>query len=698
MKIGILTFHRSYNYGAFLQAVCLCSRLNEENDIDAEIIDFDTKLSFSHYSKSKKDIVRMILYPQGYRFTQTRNKAFHRGIDKIRRILSEDRLLSDDIEEFCNFVKNKYDVIIAGSDEIWKLKAFRSFPNPYFLPGELHARKFSYAASARMDFDVLPEEQHKILRDYLNEFEFISVRDRLTYISVSAEGVEKGKMMISCDPSFLYDFKSEQINENILHKKYKLDANKKILILADVNKKVCKNIIEQLHDEYNIISTYVRRHGCISAADLDPLEWREAIASADLVITSLFHGVCFSIANNTPFVAVGNKDKKSKLKGLLSGSDLINNYLEQSDALDINWKNYLENILKNHDFRPFVLKQRENFPLFLDALRGKNIKSVLENINFSGDAHPDTYAVKIKDEDIRSQSRSGGFFTAVSDYILENDGVVYGCILDENYNACHVRATSKSERDLMRGSKYVQSSLGNVFNEVKKDLQEDKWVLFSGTPCQVDGLKHFLKKDYEKLVLADILCRGVPGNKVWSKYLHWMEHKYGKCTGVVFRNKKDFGWNDHIETLYFGSKKINSRIYSSMFSRNFSLRPCCYECKYKCEWHPSDLTMGDYWAINNVLPSFNDNKGVSLVMINSEKGKNVFNQVRDRLDWHKTKYEYSLRDTMFSSAKRPQNREQFWDDLDKKNFSYVAGKYGENIRLRNIKRKLGKFLKMLRNR
>lgn len=195
---------------------------------------------------------------------------------------------------------------------------------------------------------------------------------------------------------------------------------------------------------------------------------------------------------------------------------------------------------------------------------------------------PKVYAVQHKNEGVRAASRSGGIFTAVSDHVLGQKGVIYGCVLTDDFKAIHVRADSKDGRDRMRGSKYIQSSIRDTYKDVKKDLLDDRKVLFSGTSCQVAGLKSFLGKEYSNLFCIDIVCHGVPSPAVWKKYLVWQEEKkHGKTITVDFRNKKDFGWRDHKEKLSMDNGQvINSTVFTSIFYSHLALRPCCYECPY----------------------------------------------------------------------------------------------------------------------
>lgn len=236
---------------------------------------------------------------------------------------------------------------------------------------------------------------------------------------------------------------------------------------------------------------------------------------------------------------------------------------------------------------------------------------------------PKVYAVKHKDEATRAASRSGGIFTALSDRVLSDGGVVYGCILTDDFSAIHIRAENTEERNRMRESKYIQSKLGNTFKNVKLDLDTGKRVLFSGTSCQVAGLKRYLGKEYNNLFCVDIVCHGVPSKKVWNAYLRWQEEKnHSKVVKVDFRNKRDFGWHDHVETLYFkNGKSSNSYVFRNLFYGHTVLRPSCYECQYKSVMHPGDITIADYWGIEKAAPEFDDNKGVSLVLVNNEAGE-----------------------------------------------------------------------------
>ena len=314
---------------------------------------------------------------------------------------------------------------------------------------------------------------------------------------------------------------------------------------------------------------------------------------------------------------------------------------------------------------------------------------------------PKVYAVKHKDEATRAASRSGGIFTALSDQVLSNGGVVYGCVLTDEFDAVHIRTDNEEDRNRMRGSKYIQSKLGDTFKSVKTDLDAKRSVLFSGTSCQVAGLKKYIGKEYDNLFCVDIGSHGVPRNKIGAAYLRWQEQKmHSEVASVDFRNKKDFGWHDHVETLFFeNGKTTSSQVFKELFYGHTVLRPSCYECPYKSVIHPGDITIADYWGIEKAAPEFDDNKGVSLVLVNNESGEKIFEKVKKRLIWKQTKLEDSMQPPLKAPFPKPDNREQFWSDFKNKSFEYVAKKYGgiglkndAKLLLSKIKRKIKKLV------
>ncbi|MGN0166452.1 MAG: Coenzyme F420 hydrogenase/dehydrogenase, beta subunit C-terminal domain [Acetatifactor sp.] len=313
---------------------------------------------------------------------------------------------------------------------------------------------------------------------------------------------------------------------------------------------------------------------------------------------------------------------------------------------------------------------------------------------------PISYALKHKNEKIRRDSQSGGAFTAFSDTILEAGGVVYGCVTDADKSAVHIRADSIDQRNRMRGSKYIQSRIEDTYMSCKKDLEEGREVLFSGTSCQVAALQKYLGKEYDNLVCADIICHGVPSPYVWKRYLEWWEKKKKeKITKVEFRNKRDFGWHSHMETLTFESGiKVNAKIFRNLFYGHYILRPCCYECPYKKIVHPGNITIGDCWGIEKADPEFDDNEGISLVLINDCKGEKIYEKSKHNFCVKSVEIENVLQKPLLQPFERPYNREKFWEGLKCRGFRYLEMKYGAESFYFRIIRKIRDLLNTAKER
>ena len=241
------------------------------------------------------------------------------------------------------------------------------------------------------------------------------------------------------------------------------------------------------------------------------------------------------------------------------------------------------------------------------------------------------YSLVVNDKNVLQKSSSGGAFTALSDVVLSRSGYVVGSIMDKNFNIKHIVAKDKKERDLMRESKYVQSCTRGIWERIRELLDQGKEVLFSGTPCQCAALKSYLGKDYERLIVVDFLCHGVPNNRMFKDFIdHLNSTSKTPVVGFSFRNKI-FGWNSNSINYSISSDgKINSnwinQSFYSFFSKNLSLRPACYRCPYRSMHRPSDITIADFWGIER-LTGCKNRDGVSLVLIHSEKGQSMIESI-----------------------------------------------------------------------
>lgn len=298
-------------------------------------------------------------------------------------------------------------------------------------------------------------------------------------------------------------------------------------------------------------------------------------------------------------------------------------------------------------------------------------------------AKPLAYAARHKDMKEVETSRSGAAFIAISDYVLENGGVVYGAGYTDHFRVVHKRATTKEERDEFKGSKYVQSDLNHVFLQIKKDLKNGLTVLFSGTPCQTAGLNSYIgKKLRERLILIDIVCHGVPSPYIWKDYIAYLEkkHKDSICQ-VNFRDKQLFGWTAHYETFKFSNikeKKLVSKSFKYLFFKHVMLRFSCGICPYTNTRRPSDITIGDFWGWEKTDSNINtDDKGISLILINTKKGSMIFNSIKSQMITIPAKLEDCLQPNLQHPSAIHSKRMQFEYDYQQKGFSYVMRKYGD---------------------
>lgn len=282
-----------------------------------------------------------------------------------------------------------------------------------------------------------------------------------------------------------------------------------------------------------------------------------------------------------------------------------------------------------------------------------------------------------KKDDVLKHSQSGGAFTALSDVVLQQGGIIYGCILNEKFEAVHVRADNIQGRNAMRGSKYIQSEIEKTYKCVKKDLEEGKTVLFTGTPCQIAALKNYVPHEYMgNLYLVDIICHGVASPAVWQDYLKWMSNKIGKIDRANFRNKQ-YGWDHAVETYESNGYTHKSYVFLKLFFMHRIVRDSCYQCPYKNLERQGDLTIGDFWGIHKVKPFVKDKQGVSLVLANTPKGLKLVSQIdEDKVLIIETPLEQSLQPTLKENYEHRMDEHIFWDEYANKDFTYIAKKYG----------------------
>lgn len=253
------------------------------------------------------------------------------------------------------------------------------------------------------------------------------------------------------------------------------------------------------------------------------------------------------------------------------------------------------------------------------------------------------YAVMNRDEKIRMRSSSGGVFYQLAKKTIGQGGVVFGARFDEKWQVVIDYAEEMKGVEAFMGSKYVQARMGSAYTDAKRFLTEGRQVLFTGTPCQIAGLHHFLRKDYENLVTVDFICHGTPSPKVWERYLEETVQTGKRLSCVEFRNKQK-GWKQFSFRLAYNrahdsvslTAPFSENVYMKGFLSDLILRPSCYACKAKAGRSHSDMTIADFWGIDQVNSSMDDDKGTSLVLLNSPKGADFMDL--DLMNYAETSY------------------------------------------------------------
>lgn len=295
---------------------------------------------------------------------------------------------------------------------------------------------------------------------------------------------------------------------------------------------------------------------------------------------------------------------------------------------------------------------------------------------------PICYAGRHKDEKELRESRSGAVFIAFSDYILNMGGVVYGAGYTDNFRVIHKRAETKEERDDFKGSKYVQSDLNHVFSQIKQDLKDGKIVLFTGTPCQTAGLHSFIPKRLRtNLYLMDIICHAAPSPYIWRDYVADIEHRNKKKIVKTDFRDKTFGWSaEHKERFTFeDGTSITDFAHRWFFYASLDTRRSCSDCKYCNMNRPSDITIGDFWGYEKVVPEFNkDDKGVSVLIVSTEKGKQMLEASSKDLNLIPVEASAVYQPNLHHPTPDSPLRDKFEEDYVKHGYQYVLSHYGNS--------------------
>lgn len=734
MKVGIVTFHHALNYGAVLQTYALQQYLNSLG-IDSDVIDYRSPYIEHFYKpikanpiKNSKMFIREILYYSSNKKKRMRFDSFLKNYIKLSKTVRSQRDLRQ--------INSEYDFFIAGSDQVWNLK-WSGLDKIYFLDfADIH-KKYSYAAS--FGFEKIPDGQNQVYQQLLSEFQAISVRENTgKEIIKNLLGKEAE---VSVDPTCLISkSKWEEIciypNEDEYVLVYMLDHSDDLISFA-------KKIAKERNTKIIYISDALRKEYYFDYRGfLSPTEFIGLFANAGYVITNSFHGLMFSVIFEKEFCIQYQKKAgapNSRLIDFIHDYHLENRLLENLSVEEKIDYIFVKKIMqkkveqsKKYIFSlPFITKNciiqlphskekccgcraceqicpvsaitmqadEEGFIyptinhdvcikckkcIGVCTLYKENKKDKSEN--FQGKA----IVAYQKNEIVRMKSRSGGAFVAVSDVILKENGVVYGAGFNDDLVVQHMRATTADKRNVFCGSKYVQSDTLAVFNNVFRDLKNGRKVLFSGTTCQIAGLYSYLTKkgisrENDNLITVDIVCHGVVSPKIWHENLKEISKKLGTTPIVANFRDKTFGWSSHIESYASENKKVTNEGYTSIFYENVFLRPCCYSCPYTSVVRISDITLADAWGIHKIMPDWDCEKGVSLILINTQKGCLYFDSAKENLITKEVSIEQFMQPNLRYPSSRPKNRDKLIELY--KNNGYIALEAWCEKRRKSSKRK-----------
>ncbi|MCI9229921.1 MAG: 4Fe-4S binding protein [Lachnospiraceae bacterium] len=275
------------------------------------------------------------------------------------------------------------------------------------------------------------------------------------------------------------------------------------------------------------------------------------------------------------------------------------------------------------------------------------------------------FGIRAKERGLRLASSSGGMFPLLADYVFRRQGVVYGAAYDGNMKVAHGEARDRQELDVLKRTKYVQSDLTGTYRRIRRRLEEGRWVLFCGTPCQAQALRLFLGRAYPKLIMADLVCYGAPSPGIWEAYVKSLERKRGgKMTAFSFRDKRA-GDNGHTCAYVVDGREyarsLNADLFCRMYFTNHSIRPSCHACGYCTVDRDSDFTLGDFWGIEKVRPDMDDGMGTSMVILHTGLAREIWEEVKGETDWFPCGREDVLQPRLKAPTQAAAGRARFMD-------------------------------------
>lgn len=309
---------------------------------------------------------------------------------------------------------------------------------------------------------------------------------------------------------------------------------------------------------------------------------------------------------------------------------------------------------------------------------------------------PIIYAAINKNQQEYQTSSSGGIFITIAKQILSEEGCICGAAYTPSFKVVHQIAYTLKECQAFQGSKYVQSDLTGIYQQIKDLLRTDKKVLFTGTPCQVQGLKLYLRKTYENLYTCDLICHGVPSPKIFNDYINFIKEK-SEIQSLNMKSKIKSEKGTAIQFIFSNGTKIRrtlkTDIWNDLYFKHFIIRPSCHECPFTNFHRPGDISIGDYWGASKFYPNFHKDKMISLVLVNSKKGENIISKLQEKIDLLQISKEESIQPQLDHPTPASPLRDEFWKDYLNHNFKYIIKKYTRYTFLNRFKESIKTLLK-----
>ena len=723
MKIGIVTIVDNYNFGNRLQNYAVYRFFEKEYGIKAVTLASHSDGRWDNgglFSDLKdKAVLALSQFPGVVekRFSPRVNRWVN-FVNWSRRIPTKHYYNSFDLPEELG---DRYDMLFAGSDQIWNYSFSADRLNNYFLQFAAPEKRASLSAS--FGVEEIPDEWKQRYQEGLSGMKHISVReDAGARIVKELTGRD---VPVLVDPVMMLD-REEWL---ATARRPRVDCSVPYVLkyyLGDEDEKSIDRWAEQ--NGYRVYELMKKDDPALYSAG--PGEFLELIDKAALICSDSFHCIAFSILMKKPFIVYARKGRHDNMSSRMVTLLNIFGFQNRWDAL-LQEEDYLNCDFGELDGR--LAAERQKFRAYIAAVMGgeDSLKPQLADektctgcsacantcpvraIEMKADAYgffypavnsavcihcgacericpvlnsaphaktqPQAYAAYSLDESVRMQSSSGGLFTEIAKTVFARGGVVYGAAYDESFRVCHRAAGSLAELDALRGAKYAQSRLGETFSEIRSRLDGGQAVLFSGTPCQVAGLKAFLKKDYENLLCVDFVCHGVPAPVAWESYVDYRAKadNGGKLPIEVNLRDKSSGWSRYrySNTFQYADGTVHRELstqseYMKLFTRDYVSRASCESCRFKGYHRPSDITLGDFWGVWDVAPEMDDDRGTSVILIQSEKGKTIWNQISDRIRSQEVQLEQASQQnpSMLTASKSRENRAAVLETIRREGF------------------------------